>query len=74
MVLSKKENIDNRAVIGLGYIDGKGVEPYAIVVRNSSELEAKKFSDLVIEELEATQWWSSNKQTLIKGRELLKKK
>lgn len=49
--------IGNGAVVGAGSVVTKDVPPYAIVAGNPARLIRFRFSEGVIEKLQASQWW-----------------
>lgn len=51
-------NIGDGAVIGLGAVVTKDVEPYAIVGGNPAKVIKKRFDDSVIERLLEIKWWN----------------
>jgi acetyltransferase-like isoleucine patch superfamily enzyme len=71
VILPSCHNIGNGAVIGAGSIVTKDVEPYAIVVGNPARTLRKRFSDDIIEKLEATQWWNMELDELQQHTEYL---
>jgi acetyltransferase-like isoleucine patch superfamily enzyme len=65
--------VGNGAVIGAGSVVTKDIPAYAIAVGNPAKVIKMRFSDDIIAQLEATQWWNWNKDELIKNRERLEK-
>ena len=59
--------IGNGAVIGSGAIVTKNVEPYTVVVGVPAHPIKKRFSEDVIEKLEALRWWDWDHETLREG-------
>lgn len=57
-------NIGDGAVVGAGSIVTKNVPPYAIVAGVPAKIVRYRFSDEVIEKLEASQWWTLDDNVL----------
>ena len=66
-------NVGNGAIIGAGSIVTKDVPAYSIVAGNPAKVIKMRFSEGVIQKLEATQWWFWDKNELIKHKEKLEK-
>ncbi|GAO31477.1 CatB-related O-acetyltransferase [Geofilum rubicundum] len=66
IVLPSVNQIGNGAIVGAGSVVTKDVPAYAIVAGNPAKLIRMRFSDDIIEKLEATKWWLWDKNTLIK--------
>ncbi|MNE62625.1 Virginiamycin A acetyltransferase [compost metagenome] len=62
--------IGNGSIIGAGSIVTKDVAPYAIVVGNPAKPIRKRFSDQLINEIEALQWWNLSDSELEKIKPL----
>lgn len=58
VVILRGVSIGNGAVIGAGAVVTKDVEPYSIVVGVPARTVKKRFSESVIAQLEALQWWN----------------
>ncbi len=58
LILPHTRHIGNGAVIAAGAVVNKDVPPYAIVVGNPARVVRFRFSEKVITELEASQWWT----------------
>lgn len=56
--------IGNGAIIAAGSVVTKSVEPYAIVAGNPAKMIRKRFSDTIISEVEALQWWLKSPEEL----------
>ncbi|MDR0232173.1 MAG: CatB-related O-acetyltransferase [Dysgonamonadaceae bacterium] len=65
--------IENGAIIGAGSIVTKDVPAYSIVAGNPAKVIRMRFSESVIQKLEATQWWLLSKEELTKNKENLEK-
>jgi virginiamycin A acetyltransferase len=73
ILLSNSINSGNGAIIGTGSIVTKDISPYSIVDGNPAKLIKMRFSDEIIEKLEATRWWNLNKEKLTRNRDRLEK-
>lgn len=56
--------IGTGAIIGMGSVVTRNVEPYAIVAGNPARLLRKRFSDEVIQSLLDTKWWNKGDSDL----------
>ena len=56
-ILSSVEHIGHGAVIGAGAVVQNNVPPYAVVAGNPARVVRFRFSDSVIKDLLASQWW-----------------
>lgn len=63
-------HIGNGAVIASGSVVTKNVEPYTIVGGVPAREIKKRFSNLLIEEIEALVWWDMDQETLEKHKHL----
>lgn len=57
--------IGNGAVIGMGSVVTKDVEPYSIVVGTPAKMIKKRFDDNIIELLENSRWWEFEDDMLV---------
>jgi acetyltransferase-like isoleucine patch superfamily enzyme len=64
IVLNGVESIGHGAVIGAGSVVHKDVPPYAVVVGHPARVVRYRFSDEIIEELLAEQWWERSFEDL----------
>jgi len=71
VILPNVKKIGNGAIIGAGSIVTKDVSPYTIIGGNPARVIGNRFSPKIIIELEKTQWWEWNSQTLIKNKTIL---
>ncbi|MFN0729540.1 CatB-related O-acetyltransferase [Polaribacter gochangensis] len=62
--------IGNGAIIAAGAVVTKDVIPYAIVAGTPAKLIKKRFSDLIINEIEELKWWDKNEVELEKLKPL----
>lgn len=59
-------SIGDGAVVGMGSVVTKNVEPYCIVAGNPAKMIRKRFDDDVIKVLLDSRWWEWNEQEIIK--------
>lgn len=71
VILPNVMEIGNGVIIGSGSIVTKNIAPYTIVAGNPAKIIGKRFSENIIQQLEKTQWWNWNKETLIKNKKEL---
>jgi acetyltransferase-like isoleucine patch superfamily enzyme len=64
-ILPSVKKIGNGAIIGAGSVVTKDVPAYTIVAGNPAKAIRMRFSEEIIEKLEATQWWNWDKEELI---------
>lgn len=57
-VIKQGVRIGNGAVIGMGAIVTKDVKPYTVVAGNPARKIRKRFTQDIIDDLEAIKWWS----------------
>jgi acetyltransferase-like isoleucine patch superfamily enzyme len=57
-------SIGNGAIIAAGSVVTKDVEPYAIVGGVPAKTLKKRYSDSIIKEIEALQWWNKSEQEI----------
>lgn len=62
--------IGNGAILAAGSVITKDVAPYAIVAGVPAKEIRKRFSDTIIQEIEALQWWDKSEQELEKIKPL----
>jgi len=62
--------IGNGAVIASGSVVTKDVPPYAIVAGVPAKVIRKRFSEVIIEEIEALKWWDMSETELEKHKPL----
>jgi virginiamycin A acetyltransferase len=62
--------IGNGAILAAGSVVTKNVEPYAIVGGVPAKALRKRYSDSIIKEIEALQWWDKSEQELEKLKPL----
>ena len=62
--------IGNGAILAAGSVITKDVLPYSIVAGVPAKLIKKRFSDSIIKEIEALQWWNMSALELEKERPL----
>ena len=58
--------IGNGAVVGMGSVVTKDVEPYTIVAGNPAKLIRKRFDDDTIQRLLKSKWWELDDLELLK--------
>ncbi len=63
-ILKPGITVGTGAVIGMGSVVTKDIEPYSIVGGNPSKIIRKRFSDNIIEKLIESQWWEKNDKIL----------
>jgi len=61
--------IGRGSVIGGGAVVTKDIPPYSIAVGNPARVIRRRFSDHVIDELEASQWWTWSLEEIISQKE-----
>ncbi len=59
--------IGDGAIIGMGSIVTKDVEPYSIVAGNPAKLIRKRFDDETINLLMGTQWWNWKNEEIVEA-------
>lgn len=64
--------IGNGAVVGMGSVVTKDVEPYAIVAGNPAKIIRKRFDDNTIKKLLETEWWNLSDSKLMKYARYIK--
>lgn len=62
--------VGNGAIIAAGSVVTKDISPYAIVAGVPAKLVRKRFSDSIIQEIEALQWWNKSQEELEKIKPL----
>jgi len=73
IILPNCRIIGNGAIIGAGSIVTKDVAPYSILVGNPAKVIKMRFSEDIIQKLEATCWWLLDKEDLIEKKEKFEK-
>ena len=63
-------SIGNGAILAAGSVVTKDVAPYAIVAGVPAKQIRKRFSDLIINEIEAIEWWNKSENDLGKIKPL----
>ena len=63
-IIKEGITIGTGAVIGMGSIVTKDVEPYAIVAGCPAKVLRKRFNDDVIDNLLSSEWWNFNENKL----------
>lgn len=63
-------SVGNGAIIASGSVVTKSIPPYTIVAGVPAKQIRKRFSDTIIEEIEALNWWNMNKEELKKHKPL----
>jgi len=66
-LLKQGISVGTGAVIGMGSIVTKDVEPYTVVAGNPARLIKKRFNEEIIKELLETQWWLFDEELLLKS-------
>jgi virginiamycin A acetyltransferase len=61
--------IGRGSIIGAGSVVNKDVPPYSIAVGNPARVIRQRFSDRVIDELEASQWWTWSIEKIMSQKE-----
>lgn len=69
LVTSRCTTVGNGAYLEAGSLVTKDVEPYSIVMGNPGKVIGQRFSDEVIAEIEASQWWLQPLSRLIEEPE-----
>jgi virginiamycin A acetyltransferase len=67
-------NIGNGAILAAGSVVTKDVAPYTIVAGIPAKPIGKRFSDSIIQEIEALEWWNLSESELEKIKPLFLKK
>lgn len=62
--------IGNGAILAAGSVITKDVEPYAIVAGMPAKFIRKRYSDAIINEIEALNWWDKSREELEKLKPL----
>lgn len=62
--------IGNGAILAAGSVIAKDVEPYAIVAGMPAKFIRKRYSDAIINEIEALNWWDKSREELEKLKPL----
>jgi virginiamycin A acetyltransferase len=65
--------IGRGSVIAAGSIVTKNVEPYSVVAGNPAKKIRSRFSDDIINELEKSEWWLWDDETILKNRHFFKR-
>lgn len=63
-------NIGNGAIIGMGSVVTKNVEPYTIVAGCPAKIIRKRFDEETIKKLQEIKWWTWNDEQIIKYAKL----
>ena len=63
-VIIKGVEIGNGVIVAAGSVVTKDVAPYSIVAGNPSRTIRKRFSDDIIDRIQATRWWDYSMQEL----------
>jgi serine acetyltransferase len=63
-------SIGNGAILAAGSVVTKDVAPYSIVAGVPAKELRKRFSDTIINEIEALQWWDKSDEELEKIKTL----
>ena len=58
-------HIGNGCVIGAGAVVTKDIEPYSVVVGVPAKVRKKRFSDEIIDLLNALQWWNWSEEQIV---------
>lgn len=63
-IIKQGVEVGNGAIIGMGSVVTKNVEPFTIVAGNPAKVIRKRFDDLLITELLETKWWDLDEKIL----------
>jgi acetyltransferase-like isoleucine patch superfamily enzyme len=63
-VIIRGVSICNGAIVAAGSVVTKNVDPFSIVAGNPARLIRKRFSDEIIDRIQASEWWNYNMQEL----------
>jgi len=63
-LLKQGITIGNGAVVGMGSVVTKDVEPYTVVAGNPAKVIRKRFSDEIIQSLLKSEWWKAKESDL----------
>lgn len=63
-ILKSGITVGDGAIIGMGSVVTKSVEPYTIVAGVPAKIIKKRFDDETISKIQATMWWNYNEEKL----------